>query len=68
MQASEEDTHRLHAMHAVPGPGVGSLPGGIRKGFSKDFPHGPMVKNPPAKARNMGSILGLGRFHMPGSN
>ena len=27
-----------------------------------------MVKNPPANAGYMGSILGLGRFHMPWGN
>ena len=30
----------------------------------KAFPGGPVVKNPPAKARDMGSIPGLGRLHM----
>ena len=29
-----------------------------------DFPSGPVVKNLPANAGDMGSILGLGRFHM----
>ena len=29
-----------------------------------DFPGGPVVKNPPANAEDMGSIPGLGRFHM----
>ena len=28
-----------------------------------DFPGGPVVKNPSAKARDMGLIPGLGRFH-----
>ena len=27
-----------------------------------DFPGGSVVKNPPANARDMGSIPGLGRF------
>ena len=31
-------------------------------------PGGPVVKNPPANAENMGSVPGLGRSHMPGSN
>ena len=30
-----------------------------------DFPGDPMVKNLPANAQDMGSIPGLGRFHMP---
>ena len=29
-----------------------------------DFPGGPVVKNPPVNAENMGSIPGPGRFHM----
>ena len=29
-----------------------------------DFPGGPAVKNLPANAGDMGSIPGLGRFHM----
>jgi len=38
----------------------------IRK--SLDFPEGPLVKNPPANAEDMGSIPGPGRFHMPSGN
>ena len=30
-----------------------------------DFPGGPVVKNPPANAGDLGSVPGLGRFHMP---
>ena len=30
-----------------------------------NFPGGPVVGNPPANARDMGSIPGLGGFHMP---
>ena len=33
--------------------------------FLQDFPGGPGVKNLPAKAGDMGSIPGRGRFHMP---
>ena len=29
-----------------------------------DFPDGPVVKNLPANAVDMGSIPGLGRFHL----
>ena len=31
----------------------------------RDFPGGPGVKNPPARAGDVGSIPGLGRPHMP---
>ena len=34
----------------------------------QDFPDGPVVKNSPASAGDMGSILGLGRCHVPQSN
>ena len=34
----------------------------------KGFPVGPVVKNPPCNAGDMGSIPGLGRSHMPQSN
>ena len=34
----------------------------------KDFSGGPVVKNPPANARDTGSIPGLGRSHMPWDN
>ena len=33
-----------------------------------DFPGGPVIKNLPDNAGDMGSIPGLGRFHMPQSN
>ena len=33
-----------------------------------DLLGGPVVKNPPANAGNMGSIPGLGRFHIPWGN
>ena len=32
---------------------------------SLDFPGGPVVKNLPANAGDVGSIPGMGRFHMP---
>ena len=32
------------------------------------FPGGPVVKNPPVKARDIGSIPSLGRSHMLQSN
>ena len=35
---------------------------------NRDFPGGAVVKNPPAKAGDMGSIPGLGRFHMTRSS
>ena len=34
----------------------------------RDFPGGPVVKNLPANAGDMGLIPGPGRSHMPGSN
>ena len=34
------------------------------KGRNQDFPGGPVVRNPPANAGDMGSIPGLGRSHM----
>ena len=34
----------------------------------KDFPGGPVVENLPAKTGDMGTIPGLGRFHMPQGN
>ena len=34
----------------------------------RDFPGGPVVKNLPANAGVMGSIPGLGRFHIPWGN
>ena len=39
----------------------------IRKQL-QDSPGGPVVKNPPANAGDMGSIPGLGRLHMPWGN
>ena len=38
------------------------------KTFRMDFPGGPVVKNPPANAGDMGSIPCPERFHMPWSN
>ena len=32
--------------------------------MQRDFPDGPVVENLPANAGDMGSIPGLGRFHM----
>ena len=40
----------------------------IKKTEKWDFPGGAVVKNPPATARDMGSIPGLGRSHMPWRN
>lgn len=34
----------------------------------QDFPGGPVVKNVPADAGDIGSTPGTGRFHMPQSN
>ena len=35
------------------------------KSDSSDFPGGPVVKNPPGNAGDVGSIPSLGIFHMP---
>ena len=46
-------------------------PKGWRRDLLKillDFPDGPVVRNSPANAGNMGSIPGLGRFRMPRGN
>ena len=40
----------------------------LKKKENKDFPGVPMMKNPPANARDMRSISGPGRFHMPRGN
>ena len=40
----------------------------IRQSCSSDLPGGPMVKNPPTSAGDLGSIPGLGRPHVPGGN
>ena len=34
----------------------------------EDFPGGPVVKNPPANAQDMGLIPDPGGFHMPQCN
>ena len=34
----------------------------------RDFPGGPVVKNPPTNAGDMGLIPGLQRFHVPRGN
>ena len=53
---------------------VGELRSCVLGGLSKkgkgkmDFLGGPVVKNPPAKAGNMGSISSPGRFHMQQGN
>ena len=51
--------------------GAGMLrgkPGFMAEDGTLDFPGGPVVKNLPASAGNMGSIPGLGSCHMPRSN
>ena len=44
---------------------LGPVHKGKREG---EFPGGTLGKNPPASARDMGSIPGPGRFYMPRSN
>ena len=41
---------------------------GNSKKAAKDFPGGAVVKSPPANARDMDSIPGPGRSHMPQSS
>ncbi|KAB0358423.1 hypothetical protein FD754_002579 [Muntiacus muntjak] len=41
---------------------------GICKKLMVELPNGSVVRNLPANARDMGSIPGLGRFHMPWGN
>ena len=53
-------------------PAVAEVPT-VRSGLhlrviTEDFPDGPMVKNPPASAGDVGLIPDPGRFHMPQSN
>ena len=38
------------------------------KHMDKDFPSGPVVKNPPANAGDVGLIPSPGRSHMPWSH
>ena len=40
----------------------------VKETVGPDFPGDQVVKNLPANARDMGSIPGLGRFHMPWGN
>ena len=37
----------------------------IFKAKTQDFPGGTVDRNPSTNARDVGSVLGLGRFHMP---
>ena len=73
----EESMLLWHKVHSNP-PYRGKA---FRKGFTKKssftwdskvedvgFPGGPVVKNPPANAGDMGSNPGLRRSHMPRSN
>ena len=39
----------------------------LKSAVYRGFPGGPVVKNPHCNTRVMGSIPGLGRFHMPQS-
>ena len=41
---------------------------GVCKKLMGELPNGSVVRNPPASAWDMGSIPGLGRFHMPWGN
>ena len=54
MTSVDEDVEKLEPLS----------PKGHMKGCSRDFPGGPVVKNPTANLVNMGLIPGLGRSHM----
>ena len=40
----------------------------IKNCITGDFSGGPVVKSPPADERHIGSIPGMGRFHMQWDN
>ena len=40
----------------------------LKKKKKKEFPDGPVVKNPPTNAGDGGSSFGPGRFRMPRGN
>ena len=40
----------------------------LRNVLQEAFPGGPVVKNLPVDSEDLGSVTGLGRFHMPWSN
>ena len=40
----------------------------VASGVRQASPGGPVVKNPPAKAGDMGLVPGVGRVHMPQGN
>ena len=40
----------------------------LRNVLQEGFPGGPVVKNLPVDSEDLGSVAGLGRFHMPWSN
>ena len=52
----------------MPGPFLGVIRNYEIKIGLWGFPGGPVVKNLPANAGDVGLIHGLGRFHMPQSN
>ena len=39
----------------------------LRNVLQEGFPGGPVVKNLPVDSEDLGSVAGLGRFHMPWS-
>ena len=55
-----QDWHKTNKVKAL----NHSLPRNLKKTWLWDFPGGPVVKNPPANARYVGSIPGPGRSHM----
>ena len=56
-----------HAAMKIPHRAT-KIPRAITKTWRRDFLGVTVVKNPPANARDMGSIPGPGRSHMPRNN
>ena len=60
---SGQDLHPKESTYAFKEFGVRELVVSI-KNQGQDLPGNPVVKNPPTNAGDMGSIPGLGRFHI----
>ena len=68
IQSMKEIINKLHTIKMKNSCSVKDNIKRIRKSQNRDFPHGTVVKNPPANAGDMGSIPGPGRSHIPWSN
>ena len=58
----------LHLFHSLLYPQHLTQSRYLKGAAMRDFPAGPVVKNPPTNEEDTGLILGLGRSHMPRSN